>query len=79
METLFCRHDGEKTTNMRMFWKRRTIRPSGYEKIHDTKKLILLLKATNKALTFHEIFMYVFVNKKVLQKGVKKVSTFNTQ
>mgnify|MGYP001001080779 CR=1 FL=1 len=22
---------------------------------------------------------YVFVNKKVLQKGVKKVSTFNTQ
>ena len=23
--------------------------------------------------------MFVFVNKKVLQKGVKKVSTFNTQ
>lgn len=23
--------------------------------------------------------MHVFVNKKVLQKGVKKVSTFNTQ
>ena len=31
--------------------------PSGYEKIHDTKKPILLLKATNKAIAFHKIFM----------------------
>ena len=26
-----------------------------------------------------DLFVTVFVNKKVLQKGVKKVSTFNTQ
>ncbi len=31
--------------------------PSGYEKIHDTKMPILLLKATNKAPGYHEIFM----------------------
>lgn len=28
---------------------------------------------------FNKFWKCVFVNKKVLQKGVKKVSTFNTQ
>ena len=28
---------------------------------------------------FNQFFVFVFVNKKVLQKGSKKVSTFNTQ
>ena len=31
------------------------------------------------AIVFIFIALNVFVNKKVLQKGVKKVSTFNTQ
>ena len=41
------------------WWAMRDSNPqlTGYEKIHDTKKLILLLKATNKAIAFHKIFM----------------------
>ena len=39
-ETLVCRYDGEKTTNMRMFWKRRLAGPAGYEPVALTVKLM---------------------------------------
>ena len=38
-----------------------------------------VLYVASEAVPFAQRAVCLFVNKKVLQKGVKKVSTFNTQ
>jgi toxin ParE1/3/4 len=63
------------------------LRMKGYRKILVDNYIVFVLPdQKNEALNVMRVLYYardyfkdVFVNKKVLQKGVKKVSTFNTQ